>query len=45
MRQLASVLLCLRNVQTGRLFRLNTGTLSALGTEHEQTVISAWNLT
>jgi probable phosphoglycerate mutase len=28
----------------GRLFRLDTGTLSALGTEHEQTVISAWNV-
>ena len=28
----------------GRLFRLDTGTLSVLGTEHEQTVISAWNL-
>jgi len=28
----------------GRLFRLDTGTLSALGTEHEQPVISSWNL-
>ncbi len=28
----------------GRLFRLDTSTLSALGTEHEQTVISAWNV-
>jgi len=28
----------------GRLFRLDTGTLSFLGTEHEQPVISAWNL-
>jgi probable phosphoglycerate mutase len=28
----------------GRLFRLDTGTLSVLGREHEQTVISAWNL-
>jgi broad specificity phosphatase PhoE len=28
----------------GRLFRLDTSTLSALGTEDEQTVISAWNV-
>ena len=28
----------------GRLFKLDTGTLSILGTEHEQTVIAAWNL-
>jgi probable phosphoglycerate mutase len=28
----------------GRLFRLDTGTLSFLGTEHEQPVISAWNV-
>jgi broad specificity phosphatase PhoE len=28
----------------GRLFRLDTGTLSALGTEHDQPVISSWNL-
>jgi broad specificity phosphatase PhoE len=27
----------------GRLFRLDTGTLSTLGTEHEQRVISTWN--
>jgi broad specificity phosphatase PhoE len=29
---------------SGRLFRLDTGTLSALGTEHEQPVITSWNL-
>ncbi|GLY82998.1 histidine phosphatase family protein [Actinoallomurus iriomotensis] len=28
----------------GRLFRLGTGTLSTLGTEHEQPVIGSWNL-
>jgi broad specificity phosphatase PhoE len=28
----------------GRLFRLDTSTLSALGTEDEQPVISAWNI-
>jgi broad specificity phosphatase PhoE len=28
----------------GRLFRLDTGTLSLLGTEHGDPVISAWNL-
>jgi broad specificity phosphatase PhoE len=28
----------------GRLFRLDTGTLSLLGTEHADPVISAWNL-
>jgi broad specificity phosphatase PhoE len=28
----------------GRLFRLDTGTLSLLGTEHAEPVISAWNL-
>ncbi len=28
----------------GRLFRLDTSTLSTLSTEHEQTVISAWNV-
>jgi broad specificity phosphatase PhoE len=28
----------------GRLFRLDTGTLSTLGTEHEQPVIGSWNL-
>lgn len=28
----------------GRLFRLDTGTLSALGTEHDEPVISSWNL-
>jgi probable phosphoglycerate mutase len=28
----------------GRLFRLDTGTLSTLGTEHEQPVITSWNL-
>ncbi len=28
----------------GRLFRLDTGTLSTLGTEHEEAVISTWNL-
>ncbi|GAA4491768.1 histidine phosphatase family protein [Actinoallomurus oryzae] len=28
----------------GRLFRLDTGTLSALGTEHDQPVIASWNV-
>jgi probable phosphoglycerate mutase len=28
----------------GRLFRLDTGTMSELGTEHDQTVILAWNV-
>jgi broad specificity phosphatase PhoE len=28
----------------GRLFRLDTGTLSLLGTEHDDPVISAWNI-
>lgn len=28
----------------GRLFRLDTGTLSTLGSEREQTVISSWNI-
>jgi broad specificity phosphatase PhoE len=28
----------------GRLFRLDTGTLSLLGTEHADAVISSWNL-
>jgi broad specificity phosphatase PhoE len=30
--------------QAGRLFRLDTGTLSTLGTEHDQPVISSWNV-
>jgi broad specificity phosphatase PhoE len=28
----------------GRLFRLDTGTLSRLGTEHDDPVVSSWNL-
>ncbi len=28
----------------GRLFRLGTGTLSTLGTEHDEPVISTWNV-
>ena len=28
----------------GRLFRLDTGTVSALGTEHAEPVISSWNV-
>ena len=28
----------------GRLFRLDTGTLSTLGTEHSEPVIAAWNV-
>jgi len=28
----------------GRLFRLDTGTVSALGTEHDKPVISSWNV-
>ncbi|WP_433184293.1 histidine phosphatase family protein [Actinoallomurus sp. CA-150999] len=28
----------------GRLFRLDTGTISALGAEHERPVISSWNV-
>jgi probable phosphoglycerate mutase len=30
--------------QAGRLFRLDTGTLGTLGTEHGQPVISTWNV-
>lgn len=29
---------------SGRLFRLDTGTLSTLGTEHGEAVITAWNM-
>jgi probable phosphoglycerate mutase len=29
---------------SGRLFQLNTGTLSTLGTEHGEPVIAAWNV-
>jgi probable phosphoglycerate mutase len=28
----------------GRLFRLDTGTVSSLGTEHAEPVISSWNV-
>ncbi len=28
----------------GRLFQLDTGTLSTLGTEHDEPVIAAWNV-
>ena len=28
----------------GRLFRLGTGTLCTLGTEHDEPVISSWNV-
>jgi broad specificity phosphatase PhoE len=28
----------------GRLFRLDTGTVSSLGTEHDEPVISSWNI-
>jgi broad specificity phosphatase PhoE len=28
----------------GRLFRLDTGTISSLGTEHDQAVIQSWNV-
>ena len=28
----------------GRLFRLDTGTLSTLGTEHDEPVINSWNV-
>jgi broad specificity phosphatase PhoE len=30
--------------EAGRLFRLDTGTLSTLGTEHGEPVISSWNV-
>jgi probable phosphoglycerate mutase len=30
--------------EAGRLFRLDTGTLSTLGTEHDEPVISSWNV-
>ncbi len=30
--------------EAGRFFRLDTGTLSLLGFEHEENVISAWNM-
>jgi probable phosphoglycerate mutase len=29
----------------GRLFKLDTGTVSALGFEHAQHVITSWNVT
>jgi broad specificity phosphatase PhoE len=29
----------------GRLFKLGTGTLSSLGTEHDEPVLSTWNVT
>jgi probable phosphoglycerate mutase len=28
----------------GRLFRLDTGTISTLGTEHDEPVILSWNV-
>ena len=28
----------------GRLFRLDTGTVSTLGTEHAEPVIASWNV-
>jgi broad specificity phosphatase PhoE len=28
----------------GKLFRLDTGTLSSLGTEHDEPVITTWNV-
>jgi broad specificity phosphatase PhoE len=28
----------------GRLFKLGTGTVSALGTEHDRPVIASWNV-
>jgi probable phosphoglycerate mutase len=28
----------------GRLFRLDTGTLSTLGAEHDEPVITSWNV-
>ena len=28
----------------GRLFRLDTGTVSTLGTEHDEPVITSWNV-
>jgi len=28
----------------GRLFRLDTGTVSSLGSEHAEPVISSWNV-
>lgn len=30
--------------EAGRLFRLDTGTLSTLGTEHDEPVFSSWNV-
>ena len=30
--------------KTGRLFKLDTGTLSLLGFEHEEPVFSMWNV-
>ena len=44
LRVLAARWLCLEPT-AGRLFRLGTGSLSALGTEHGGPVISGWNLT
>lgn len=43
LRILTARWLCLA-ADCGRLFRLATGTLSTLGTEHDEPVISTWNL-
>lgn len=43
LRVLTARWLCLEPAD-GRLFRLDTGTLSTLGTEHAEPVISSWNV-
>ena len=43
LRILTARWLCLA-ADCGRLFRLATGTLSTLGTEHDEPVISTWNV-
>ena len=43
LRVLTARWLCLEPA-AGRLFRLDTGTLSTLGTEHDEPVISSWNV-
>ena len=43
LRVLAARYLCLEPT-AGRMFRLDTGTVSTLGTEHAEPVIMSWNV-
>jgi broad specificity phosphatase PhoE len=43
LRVLAARYLCLEPAD-GRLFRLDTGTVSTLGAEHAEPVIMSWNV-